>query len=127
MLPACTNGILASSRVHRCAGAVDGTAGRLHGARFAGERHFLRPAPGSAISKIGGVDAQREKSWRACAAALIAFNIIGAVALLFIKGSVIIYEGSLDQGHFVNADRDSTLTALDSHLSRLAKYAQLGL
>ena len=55
---------------------------------FAGERHFLQPVLGwleRAIYKIGGVDAQREMPWGTYAVALIAFNLIGALALLVLE------------------------------------------
>ena len=55
---------------------------------FGGQRHFLQPVLGwleSAIYKVAGVDAQREMSWKTYAAALLVFNLVGALALLVIE------------------------------------------
>ncbi len=55
---------------------------------FSGERHFLQPALGwleRAICQIGGIEPQREMSWRIYAGALLAFNLAGAAVLLLIE------------------------------------------
>ena len=55
---------------------------------FAGEKHFLVRVFGPFerwIYKLSGVDPAQEMSWKAYAVAMLVFNIVGGVVLLFIE------------------------------------------
>jgi K+-transporting ATPase ATPase A chain len=68
--------------------AITPPLGRFMVRVFVGERHFLTRIFGPFerwIYKLSGIDAKQEMSWKAYAAAMLVFNIVGGVVLLLIE------------------------------------------